>query len=81
MKSGYYWIPGRADDVLNVSGHRLKNVEIKGAGRSAQGKVAEAAWGILMKEKAEGIHAFVTLTSGQSINQTDAVKLKIKLKK
>ena len=78
-EDGYYWITGRVDDVLNVSGHRLGTAEIEGA-IGAHEKVAEAAVvGYPHEIKGEGIHAFVTLMSGQSINQTDKeIKNKVK---
>ena len=78
-EDGYYWITGRVDDVLNVSGHRLGTAEIEGA-IGAHEKVAEAAVvGYPHEIKGEGIHAFVTLMSGQSINQADKeIKNKVK---
>ena len=78
-EDGYYWITGRVDDVLNVSGHRLGTAEIEGA-IGAHEKVAEAAVvGYPHEIKGEGIHAFVTLMSGQSIDQADKeIKNKVK---
>ncbi len=78
-EDGYYWITGRVDDVLNVSGHRLGTAEIEGA-IGAHEKVAEAAVvGYPHEIKGEGIHAFVTLMSGQSIDQADkGIKNKVK---
>ena len=78
-EDGYYWITGRVDDVLNVSGHRLGTAEIEGA-IGAHEKVAEAAVvGYPHEIKGEGIHAFVTLMSGESINQADKeIKNKVK---
>jgi acetyl-CoA synthetase len=64
-KDGYYWITGRVDDVINVSGHRLGTAEVEGA----LGKhpfVAEAAVvGMPHDLKGQGIYAFVTLKTGQ----------------
>ena len=78
-EDGYYWITGRVDDVLNVSGHRLGTAEIEGA-IGAHEKVADAAVvGYPHEIKGEGIHAFVTLMSGESINQADKeIKNKVK---
>ena len=78
-EDGYYWITGRVDDVLNVSGHRLGTAEIEGA-IGAHEKVAEAAVvGYPHEIKGEGIHAFVTLMSGESSDQADKeIKNKVK---
>ncbi len=62
---GYYWITGRVDDVLNVSGHRMGTAEIESA-LVAHPKVAEAAVvGMPHELKGQGIYAYVTLTSGE----------------
>ena len=61
---GYFWIMGRIDDVLNVSGHRLGTAEVESA-LVAHPAVAEAAVvGVPHEIKGEGIAAFVTLKSG-----------------
>ncbi len=61
---GYYWITGRIDDVLNVSGHRLGTAEIESA-LVAHASVAEAAVvGYPHELKGQGIYAYVTLNSG-----------------
>ncbi|MDE3060714.1 MAG: acetate--CoA ligase [Pseudomonadota bacterium] len=61
---GYYWITGRVDDVLNVSGHRLGTAEIESA-LVAHEHVAEAAVvGIPHDIKGQGIYAYVTLNAG-----------------
>ncbi len=61
---GYYWITGRVDDVINVSGHRLGTAEVESA-LVGNTKVAEAAVVAYPHEiKGQGIHAFVTLNSG-----------------
>jgi acetyl-CoA synthetase len=63
-EDGYYWITGRVDDVLNVSGHRLGTAEIESA-LVAHGAVAEAAVvGYPHDIKGEGIYAYVTLVAG-----------------
>ncbi len=60
-KDGYYWITGRVDDVLNVSGHRLGTAEIESA-LVAHPKVAEAAVvGFPHDIKGQGVYAYVTL--------------------
>ena len=64
-EDGYYWITGRVDDVLNVSGHRLGTAEIESA-LVAHGKVAEAAVvGYPHDIKGQGIYAYVTLVLGE----------------
>lgn len=63
---GYWWITGRVDDVLNVSGHRLGTAEIESA-LVAHPKVAEAAVvGYPHDIKGQGVYAFVTLNAGVS---------------
>ncbi len=64
-EDGYYWILGRVDDVLNVSGHRLSTMEVESA-LVAHEAVAEAAVvGFPHDLKGEGICCFVTLKSGE----------------
>jgi acetyl-CoA synthetase len=61
---GYYWITGRVDDVINVSGHRMGTAEIESA-LVAHEKVSEAAVvGYPHDIKGQGIYAYVTLMSG-----------------
>lgn len=60
-EDGYYWITGRVDDVINVSGHRMGTAEVESA-LVAHGKVAEAAVvGAPHDIKGQGIYAYVTL--------------------
>ena len=75
-EDGYYWITGRVDDVLNVSGHRLGTAEVEGAiGQHAS--VAEAAVvGYPHDIKGQGIYAYVTLMTGESAS--DGVETGIK---
>jgi acetyl-CoA synthetase len=62
---GYYWITGRVDDVINVSGHRLGTAEVESA-LVAHTKVAEAAVvGYPHDIKGQGIYAYVTLNAGE----------------
>jgi acetyl-CoA synthetase len=69
---GYYWITGRVDDVLNISGHRLGTAEVESA-LVLHAKVAEAAVvGYPHDIKGQGIYAYVTLMSG--IETSDALK-------
>jgi len=64
-KDGYYWITGRVDDVLNVSGHRMGTAEIESA-LVLHDKVAEAAVvGYPHDIKGQGIYCYVTLMSGE----------------
>ncbi len=69
---GYYWITGRVDDVINVSGHRLGTAEVESA-LVAHEKVAEAAVvGFPHEIKGQGIYAYVTLMKG--IEPTEALR-------
>ena len=64
-KDGYYWVTGRVDDVINVSGHRMGTAEIESA-LVAHPKVAEAAVvGYPHPVKGQGIYAYVTLNNGE----------------
>jgi acetyl-CoA synthetase len=63
-EDGYYWITGRVDDVLNVSGHRMGTAEVESA-LVAHPQVAEAAVvGYPHDVKGQGIYAYVTLMEG-----------------
>jgi acetyl-CoA synthetase len=69
-KDGYFWILGRIDDVLNVSGHRLSTMEVESA-LVAHAKVVEAAVvGFNHEIKGEGVAAFVTLGAGHAKDDT-----------
>ncbi|WP_116473805.1 acetate--CoA ligase [Zobellella maritima] len=64
-EDGYFWITGRVDDVLNVSGHRMGTAEIESA-LVAHPKIAEAAVvGVPHDIKGQGIYAYVTLNAGE----------------
>ena len=64
-EDGYYWITGRVDDVINVSGHRMGTAEVESA-LVAHPKVAEAAVvGYPHDIKGQGIYAYVTLVAGE----------------
>ncbi len=65
-EDGYFWITGRVDDVINVSGHRMGTAEVESA-LVAHAKVAEAAVvGYPHDIKGQGIYAYVTLNSGEN---------------
>jgi acetyl-CoA synthetase len=65
-KDGYYWITGRVDDVLNVSGHRLGTAEVESA-LVVHPLVAEAAVvGYEHNIKGQGIYCYVTLMTGEA---------------
>jgi len=69
-ENGYYWITGRVDDVINVSGHRIGTAEVESA-LVAHPKVAEAAVvGFPHDLKGQGIYAFVTLNAGENADQS-----------
>jgi acetyl-CoA synthetase len=68
-KDGYYWITGRVDDVINVSGHRMGTAEVESA-LVAHPKVSEAAVvGYPHDIKGQGIYAYVTLMTGQTSSE------------
>ena len=74
-KDGYYWLMGRVDDVINVSGHRLGTAEIESA-IDANHSVTEAAVvGYPHEVKGEGIYAFVSLKSG--VKRSEELKKKL----
>jgi acetyl-CoA synthetase len=71
-EDGYYWITGRVDDVINVSGHRMGTAEVESA-LVAHAKVSEAAVvGYPHDIKGQGIYAYVTLMEGEE--PTDELK-------
>ncbi len=74
-EDGYWWITGRVDDVMNVSGHRIGTAEVESA-LVAHPKVAEAAVvGCPHEVKGQGIYAYVTLKSGES--PTEALRAEL----
>ena len=74
-EDGYYWITGRVDDVLNVSGHRLGTAELESA-LVLHNDVAEAAVvGYPHDIKGQGIYAYVTLV--KDVEYTDALKTEL----
>jgi acetyl-CoA synthetase len=75
-EDGYYWITGRVDDVINVSGHRMGTAEVESA-LVAHPKVAEAAVvGYPHDIKGQGIYCYVTLMTGAESNDTLAKELR-----
>ena len=75
-EDGYYWITGRVDDVLNVSGHRMGTAEIESA-MVAHPKVAEAAVvGVPHDIKGQGIYVYVTLNAGEETSEALRLELK-----
>ena len=74
---GYYWITGRVDDVINVSGHRMGTAEVESS-LVAHPKVAEAAVvGYPHDIKGQGIYVYVTLNSGEEASDELVKELRI----
>jgi acetyl-CoA synthetase len=75
-EDGYYWITGRSDDVLKVSGHRMGTAEIESA-LVAHPKVSEAAVvGYPHDIKGQGVYCYVTLMAGEE--GSDALKIELR---
>ena len=75
-EDGYYWITGRVDDVINVSGHRMGTAEVESA-LVSHPKVSEAAVvGYPHNLKGQGIYCYVTLNAGE--NGSDALKIELR---
>jgi acetyl-CoA synthetase len=80
-EDGYYWITGRVDDVLNVSGHRLGTAEVESA-LVAHPKVSEAAVvGYPHHLKGQGIYCYVTLMAGEAGSEDLGKELKAWVRK
>ena len=73
---GYYWITGRVDDVMNVSGHRIGTAEVESALVLHEAVAEAAVVGFPHDVKGEGIYAYVTLMAG---NNEDAEQLREEL--
>ncbi len=69
---GFYWITGRVDDVINVSGHRMGTAEVESALVSHKAVAESAVVGYPHEIKGQGIYAYVTVTAGTKI--TDALR-------
>jgi len=77
-EDGYYWITGRVDDVLNISGHRMGTAEIESA-LVAYPDVAEAAAvGFPHEIKGQGIYVYVTMMHDPDVPQTEEMKETLK---
>ena len=70
-EDGYYWITGRVDDVMNVSGHRIGTAEVEGAIGKADGVAEAAVVGFPHDIKGQGIYSFVTLMTG--VDESDEI--------
>jgi len=68
-EDGYYWITGRIDDVLNVSGHRLGTAEVEGAVGQHEAVAEAAIVGYPHDIKGQGIYAYVTLMTGETASE------------
>jgi acetyl-CoA synthetase len=73
---GYYWITGRVDDVLNVSGHRMGTAEVESALVAHKGVAEAAVVGYPHDIKGQGIYAYVTLMGG--VAASDELKAELK---
>ncbi len=71
-EDGYFWLMGRIDDVINVSGHRMGTAEVESALVSHQNVAEAAVVGMPHDIKGQGIYAFITLKSG--VDKSDALK-------
>ena len=71
-KDGYFWLMGRIDDVINVSGHRIGTAEVESALVSHPSVAESAVIGIPHEVKGQGIYAFVTLKAG--LKESEALK-------
>jgi acetyl-CoA synthetase len=74
-EDGYYWITGRVDDVLNVSGHRMGTAEVESALVSHKGVAEAAVVGYPHDIKGQGIYAYVTLMEGVAASDELRVEL------
>lgn len=79
-EDGYYWITGRVDDVINVSGHRIGTAEVESALVSNKYIAESAVVGFPHDIKGQGIYAYVTLMSGIEDNEELKEELKLWVK-
>jgi len=75
-KDGFYWITGRMDDVINVSGHRIGTAEVESAIVLHPGVAEAAVVGYPHDVKGQGLYAYVTLKDG--VEATDALATELK---
>jgi acetyl-CoA synthetase len=73
---GYYWVTGRVDDVLNVSGHRMGTAEFESALVSHEGVAEAAVVGFPHPIKGEGVYAYIVLQGDQAWSDTLQAELK-----
>jgi acetyl-CoA synthetase len=76
-EDGYYWLMGRIDDVINVSGHRIGTAEVESALVSHKNVAEAAVVGMPHEIKGQGIYAFVTLKIG--VEKTEELKKELKV--
>jgi len=74
-EDGYYWITGRVDDVLNVSGHRMGTAEVESALVAHKGVAEAAVVGYPHDIKGQGIYAYVTLMGG--VEPSDELRVEL----
>lgn len=79
-KDGYYWLTGRMDDVINVSGHRIGTAEVESALVGHPGVAEAAVVGYPHDIKGEGIYCYVTLLAGQEYTIELKQKLKVRVR-
>merc|ERR1719475_7584 len=75
-KDGYYWITGRVDDVINVSGHRIGSAEVENAIVSHEKSAEAAVVGFPHEVKGAGLFCYVILKEG--VTGDDALKTELK---
>jgi len=80
-QDGYYWITGRIDDVINVSGHRISTAEVESALVAHEACVEAAVVGVPHALKGESIYAFVTLLDGKTMTPEMQKDLKMTVRK
>lgn len=68
-EDGYYWLKGRVDDVINVSGHRIGTAEIEAALNSSPGVAESAVVGFPHEIKGEGIYAYIVMKHGAEADE------------
>ena len=78
---GYYWITGRVDDVLNVSGHRIGTAEVESALVGHEHVTEAAVVGVPHDIKGQGIYCYVTLASGVAPSEAIVADLKAQVRK
>ena len=78
---GYYWITGRVDDVINVSGHRMGTAEVESALVSHPAVSESAVVGYPHDVKGQGIYAYVTLMAGQEASDDLRKELELHVRK